>query len=228
VRVRERAVKTGLTLSEYGLEPRAGEPLAAGTEEAVYERLGLAWVPPELREDRGEVEARARAAPPPPITRGHVAGDFHCHTELSPDSTAPLEVMVDAARARGYGFLAITDHPRDLLSGGATREAMLAQRARVPALAERLGDIELLHGAELNIGRDGVLDYDDAFLAGFDVLVASVHDQLDQPGPELTRRLVRACEHPAVNVIGHPTGPLLASRPGGDVDLEPRAKHGAP
>jgi DNA polymerase (family X) len=97
----------------------------------------------------------------------------------------------------------------------------------VRALGARLGDIELLHGAELNIGRDGVLDYDDAFLDGFDVLVASVHDQLDQPGPELTRRLVRACEHPAVNVIGHPTGRLLGSRPGGDVDLEALCKAAA-
>jgi DNA polymerase (family X) len=227
VRVRERAVKAGLKLSEYGLETRAGEPLAAETEEAVYERLGLAWVPPELREDRGEVEAAARDELPSLITLGDVAGDFHCHTELSPDSTAPLEVMVDAARARGYGFLAITDHAEKLLFGGASREAMLAQRAKLRALADRLGDIELLHGAELNIGRDGALDYDDAFLDGFDVLVASVHDQLDQPGPELTRRLVRACEHPAVNVIGHPTGRLLGSRPGGDVDLEALCKAAA-
>jgi DNA polymerase (family 10) len=209
VRVRERAVKAGLKLSEYGLETRSGEPLAAETEESVYERLGLAWVPPVLREDRGEVEAAAAGDLPRLVTLGDVGGDFHCHTELSPDSTAPLEVMV-----------AITDHAEKLLFGGASREAMLAQRERVRALERRLGDIELLHGAELNIDRDGGLDYDDEFLDGFDVLVASVHEGLDQPGPELTRRLVRACEHPAVNVIGHPTGRLLGSRPGGDVDLE--------
>ena len=220
VRVRERAVKAGLKLSEYGLETRAGDPLAAETEAAVYERLGLDWVPPELREDRGEVEAAAAGTLPRLVALDEVGGDFHCHTELSPDSTAPLETMVAAARERGYRFLAITDHAEKLLFGGASREAMLAQRERVRALQRRLGDIELLHGAELNIDRDGGLDYDDEFLGGFDVLVASVHEGLDQPGPELTRRLVRACEHPAVNVIGHPTGRLLGSRPGGDVDLE--------
>jgi DNA polymerase (family 10) len=220
VRVRERAVKAGLKLSEYGLETRDGEPLAAETEEAVYRRLGLDWMPPELREDRGEVEAAAAGTLPRLVTLDQVGGDFHCHTELSPDSTAPLEVMVAAARERGYRFLAITDHAEKLLFGGASREAMLGQRERVRALRRRLGDIELLHGAELNIDRDGGLDYDDEFLDGFDVLVASVHDGLDQPGPELTRRLVRACEHPAVNVIGHPTGRLLGARPGGDVDLE--------
>jgi DNA polymerase (family 10) len=220
VRVRERAVKAGLKLSEYGLETRAGEPLAAETEEAVYRRLGLDWVPPVLREDRGEVEAAAAGTLPRLVALDDVAGDLHCHTELSPDSTAPLEVMVDAARRRGYRFLAVTDHAEKLLFGGASRQAMLDQRERLRALERRLGDIELLHGAELNIDRDGALDYDDEFLDGFDVLVASVHDGLDQPGPELTRRLVRACEHPAVNVIGHPTGRLLGSRPGGDVDLE--------
>ncbi|HEX3201367.1 MAG TPA: helix-hairpin-helix domain-containing protein, partial [Actinomycetes bacterium] len=220
VRVRERAVKAGLKLSEYGLETRAGQPLAAETEEAVYRRLGLDWVPPVLREDRGEVEAAAAGTLPRLVALDDVAGDLHCHTELSPDSTAPLEVMVDAARRRGYRFLAVTDHAEKLLFGGASRQAMLDQRERLRALERRLGDLELLHGAELNIDRDGGLDYDDDFLDGFDVLVASVHDGLDQPGPELTRRLVRACEHPAVNVIGHPTGRLLGSRPGGDVDLE--------
>ncbi|HEX6676423.1 MAG TPA: DNA polymerase/3'-5' exonuclease PolX [Actinomycetes bacterium] len=227
VRVRERAVKAGLKLSEYGLETREGEPLAAATEAEVYERLGLGWVPPLLREDRGEVEAAAAGTLPRLVTVDDVGGDFHCHTELSPDSTAPLEVMVAAARERGYRFLAITDHAEKLLFGGASREAMLAQRERVRALQRRLGDIELLHGAELNIDRDGAVDYDGDFLDGFDVLVASVHDGLDQPGPELTRRLVRACEHPAVNVIGHPTGRLLGARPGGDVDLEALCKAAA-
>jgi DNA polymerase (family 10) len=227
VRVRERAVKAGLKLSEYGLETREGEPLAAETEEAVYRRLGLDWVPPVLREDRGEVEAAASGTLPRLVTVDDVGGDLHCHTELSPDSTAPLEVMVAAARERGYRFLAITDHAERLLFGGASREAMLAQRERVRALERRLGDVELLHGAELNIDRDGAVDYDGDFLDGFDVLVASVHDGLDQPGPELTRRLVRACEHPAVNVIGHPTGRLLGARPGGDVDLEALCKAAA-
>src|SRR6266700_3570338 len=119
-----------------------------------------------------------------------VGGDFHCHTSLSPDGTAPLEVMVDAARARGYRFLAITDHAERLSLGGATRADLLAQRRRLRALTDDRGDIQLLHGAELNIGPDGSLDYDDDFLDGFDVLVASVHHQLDQPREALTSRLI--------------------------------------
>jgi DNA polymerase (family 10) len=232
VKLRERAVKRGLKLSEYGLFERAadGDPeqadtpgdgrlIVAETEAVVYQRLGLAWVPPVLREDRGEVEAAAAGRLPELVALEHVRGDCHCHTDLSGDGTAPLEAMIDAARARGYRFLAITDHAERLSIGGASRERLLAQRQRLRALERRLGDIELLHGAELNIGADGSLDYDDEFLDGFDLLVASVHDRLDAPKEQLTARLVRACEHPAVNVIGHPTGRLLGSRPAGDVDL---------
>jgi DNA polymerase (family X) len=220
VRIRERAVKAGLKLSEYGLFERGGELVVATDEAVVYDRLGMAWVPPVLREDRGEVDAARRGQLPALVTLEDVGGDFHCHTDLSPDGTAPLEAMVDAARARGYRFLAITDHGERLGLGGASRSQLLAQRERIRALERRLGDIALLHGAELNIGGDGSLDYDDEFLDGFDVLVASVHDRLDQPREALTARLVAACEHPAVNVIGHPTGRRIGSRAAGDVDLE--------
>jgi DNA polymerase (family X) len=220
VRIRERAVKAGLKLSEYGLFERGGELVVAEDEEVVYDRLGMAWVPPVLREDRGEVDAARRGQLPALVSLDDVGGDFHCHTDLSPDGTAPLEVMVDAARARGYRFLAITDHGEKLGLGGASRDQLLAQRDRIRALEQRLGDITLLHGAELNIGGDGSLDYDDEFLDGFDVLVASVHDRLDQPRELLTARLVAACEHSCVNVVGHPTGRRIGSRAAGDVDLE--------
>jgi DNA polymerase (family 10) len=220
VRIRERAVKAGLKLSEYGLFERGGELVVATDEEVVYDRLGMAFIPPVLREDRGEVDAARRGQLPALVSLADVGGDFHCHTDLSPDGTAPLEVMVDAARARGYRFLAITDHGEKLGLGGASRDQLLAQRDRIRALEQRLGDIVLLHGAELNIGGDGSLDYDDEFLDGFDVLVASVHDRLDQPRELLTARLVAACEHPAVNVVGHPTGRRIGSRAAGDVDLE--------
>ncbi len=221
VRVRELAARAGFKLSEYGLFTRDGELVVAETEEVVYERLGLAWVPPVLREDRGEVEAAARGALPQLVGLADVGGDLHCHTDLSPDGTAPLETMVDAARRRGYRFLAITDHAERLSLGGAGAGALLAQRARLRELAPPShGGFELLHGAELNIGRDGSLDFDDGFLDTFDVLVASVHDHLDQPRQELTARLVAACEHPAVNVVGHPTGRLIGSRAAGDVDVE--------
>jgi len=220
VKVRELAVKQGYKLSEYGLHTRAGDLVVARDEAVVYHRLGLAWVPPVLREDRGEVEAARDATLPNLVTLSDVGGDFHCHTNLSPDGTAPLEVMVDAARARGYRFLAITDHAERLSLGGASRAQLLAQRKRLRALEHARGDIMLLHGAELNIGPDGSLDYDDDFLDGFDVLVASVHHQLDQPREQLTARLIAACEHPAVNVIGHPTGRQLGRRAPSDVDLD--------
>src|SRR4029453_19145555 len=143
VRIRELAVKSGLKLSEYGLFERGRELVVAGEREVGY-------APPrEL---------------PALVPLPDVGGDFHCHTDLSPDGTAPLEVMVEAARARGYRFLAITDHGERLGLGGASRDQLLAQRERVRALERRLGDIALLHGAELNIGGDGSLDYDDAFL----------------------------------------------------------------
>ena len=220
VRIRELAVKAGFKLSEYGLFERGGELIVAEEEAVVYDRLGLEWVAPVLREDRGEVEAARRGELPALVAEADVGGDFHCHTNLSQDGTAPLEVMVDTARARGYRFLAITDHAERLTLGGASREQLLEQRDRLRRLERRLGDIELLHGAELNIGADGSLDYDDAFLDGFDVLVASVHDRLDQPREQLTARLLRACEHPAVNVIGHPTGRRIGTRAASDVDLE--------
>src|SRR5919197_1261421 len=220
VKVRELAVKAGLKLSEYGLFERDGELVVAEEESVVYRRLGLEWVPPELREDRGEVEAARRGAVPPLVGLADVGGDLHCHTHLSPDGTASAAVMAAAAKALGYRFLAVTDHAERLSLGGASREALLAQREHLRAVRRRVGGIELLHGAELNIGVDGSLDYDDEFLDGFDVLVASVHDRLDQPREELTARLVAACEHPAVNVIGHPTGRRIGSRAASDVDLE--------
>jgi DNA polymerase (family X) len=220
VKVRELAVKQGLKLSEYGLHTREGELVVAEDEEVVYHRLGLEWVPPVLREDRGEVEAARAGELPQLVALEDVRGDFHCHTDLSPDGTAPLATMVDAARARGYRFLAITDHAERLSFSAATRDDFLRQRRFLREVERRRGDIELLHGVELNIGADGSLDYDDDFLEGFDVLVASVHDRLDGSRAELTARLTRACEHPAVNVIGHPTGRLLGRRSASDVDIE--------
>jgi DNA polymerase (family X) len=220
VKVREQAVKDGFKLSEYGLHTRAGELVVAEEEAVVYQRLGLQWVPPVLREDRGEVEAARAGELPRLVALEDVGGDFHCHTDLSPDGTAPLRVMVDAARARGYRFLAITDHAERLSFAAASRDDFLLQRRVLRELERRLGDIRLLQGLELNIGADGSLDYDDEFLGGFDVLVASVHDHFDLPVEQQTERLVRACEHPAVNVIGHPTGRLLGKRPAYDVDLE--------
>src|SRR6266540_172908 len=160
VKIRELAIKQGFKLSEYGLHTREGELVVAEEETVVYQRLGLEWVPPVLREDRGEVEAARAGELPRLVQLSDVGGDFHCHTDMSPDGTAPLLTMVEAARARGYRFLAITDHAERLSFSAATREDFLRQRRALRELERRLGDIRLLHGLELNIGADGSPDYD--------------------------------------------------------------------
>ncbi|MCI3271362.1 DNA polymerase/3'-5' exonuclease PolX [Streptomyces cylindrosporus] len=226
IRTRERAVHQKLKLSEYGLfDVESGDKIVSETEEEVYERLGLPWIPPALREDRGEIEAGLRGALPDLVTEADLRGDLHTHTDLT-DGLAPLEEMAEAAAARGYAYYAITDHAPDLAMQRMTDERMLAQRARVRELdgtyptRGRRGGLRLLHGTELNIGPDGRVDWPDEFLAGFDLCVASVHSHFNQGREALTRRLVRACENPYVNIIGHPTTRLIGRRPGIDADLD--------
>ncbi|WP_217548202.1 DNA polymerase/3'-5' exonuclease PolX [Streptomyces sp. GbtcB6] len=226
IRTREIAVHQKLKLSEYGLfDVESGERIVSGTEEEVYARLGLPWIPPTLREDRGEIEAGQRDELPGLVTEADLRGDLHTHTDLT-DGLAPLEEMAEAAAARGYAYYAITDHAPDLVMQRMTDERMLAQRERVRELdgtypvKGRRGGLRLLHGTELNIGPEGEVDWPDDFLAGFDLCVASVHSHFNQSREALTRRLVRACENPYVNVIGHPTTRLIGKRPGIDADLD--------
>ena len=226
IRTRERAVHHKLKLSEYGLfDVETGEKIVSRTEEEVYARLGLPWIPPTLREDRGEIEAGLRHELPALVTESDLHGDLHTHTDLT-DGLAPLEEMVEAAAERGYAYYAITDHAPDMAMQRMTDERMLAQRARVRELygtyptRGRRGGLRLLHGTELNIGPDGSVEWGDDFLAGFDLCVASVHSHFNQDRDALTRRLVRACENPYVNIIGHPTTRILGKRPGLDADLD--------
>ncbi|MFF4905998.1 DNA polymerase/3'-5' exonuclease PolX [Streptomyces sp. NPDC001260] len=220
IRTRERAVHQGLKLSEYGLfDAETGERIVSETEDAVYARLGLPWIPPTLREDRGEIEAGLRDELPDLVTEADLRGDLHSHTDLT-DGLAPLEEMAAAAAARGYAYYAITDHGPDMAMQRMTDERMLAQRERVRALDRAHGGMRLLHGAELNIGPDGEVDWPADFLAGFDLCVASVHSHFNQDPDALTRRLVRACENPYVDIIGHPTTRLIGRRPGIDADLD--------
>ncbi len=219
VHLRRIAQRQGLKLSEYGLERLAdGTTVAGASEEEVYESLGLAWVPPTLREDRGEVEAARARALPRLVEVSDIRGDLHTHTTLT-DGLATLEEMVEAARRRGYRYLAVTDHAPMLRMMRMTTEKMLAQRAQVRALQVR-GGPALLHGSELNIQPDGSLDWDDETLAGFDVLVACVHSHFTMGRAEMTARLLRAIEHPAVNVIGHPTSRSIGRRPPIDFDAD--------
>jgi len=216
VAVRQIAIRKKLRLSEYGLfEVETGELIVSRTEEEVYARLGLAWIPPPMREDHGEIEAAARGEIPRLVRQNDLKGDLHTHTDLT-DGVASLEDMVAAAVRRGYEYYAITDHAPNLVMQRMTDEKMLAQRDRVRALDAGL---ELLHGTELNIGPDGSVDWDADFLAGFDLCVASVHSHFDQPRAEMTRRFIAACENPWVNIIGHPTTRRIGRRPPVDVDF---------
>jgi DNA polymerase (family 10) len=220
IRTREIAVRLGLKLSEYGLfDAQTGELIESETEEEVYRRLGLPWIPPPMREDRGEIEAAQRGELPDVVTGSDLRGDLHTHTDLT-DGVASLEAMVEAAARLGYAYYAITDHAPNLFMQRMSDEKMLAQRAEVRALADRYPRMTLLHGTELNIDPDGDVDWPPEFLAGFDLCVASVHSHFTQPRPAMTRRLVRACENPQVNIIGHPTARMIGRRPAVDVDLD--------
>ncbi|GGT73060.1 DNA polymerase/3'-5' exonuclease PolX [Streptomyces lateritius] len=220
IRTRELAVRHGLKLSEYGLfDAESGESITSETEEAIYERLGLPWIPPTLREDRGEIAAGLRGELPELVTEKDIRGDLHTHTDLT-DGLAPLEDMIAAAAARGYAYYAVTDHAPNLYMQRMTDEKILAQRERVRALDGAHREMRLLHGTELNIGPDGSLDWPDEFLADFDICVASVHSHFNQSRRELTRRLIRACENPYVAVIGHPTTRRIGKRPGIDADFD--------
>ena len=216
VAVRQIAVRAKLKLSEYGLfDAETNELIVSRTEEEVYERLGLAWVPPAMREDHGEIQLAAQGRIPRLVRVDDLRGDLHTHTDLT-DGVASLETMADAARRRGYEYYAITDHAPDLIMQRMTDEKMLAQREQVRALEAGL---VLLHGTELNIGPDGSVDWDADFLAGFDICVASVHSHFEQSRAKMTRRFVAACENPHVNVIGHPTTRRIGRRPPADVDF---------
>ncbi|MFD4970391.1 DNA polymerase/3'-5' exonuclease PolX [Streptomyces sp. NPDC058424] len=220
IRTRTIAVHLGLKLSEYGLfDAENGERVASRSEDEVYARLGLPWIPPTLREDRGEIEAGLRGELPEVVTEDDVRGDLHTHTDLT-DGLAPLEEMVAAAADRGYAYYAVTDHAPGLAMQRMTEEKVLAQRERVRSLDGRHHGMRLLHGTELNIGPDGDVDWPDEFLAGFDICVASVHSHFGLDREAMTRRLVRACENPHVHVIGHPTTRLIGRRPGIDADLD--------
>jgi DNA polymerase (family 10) len=224
VRIREIAVRQKLKLSEYGLfDAVSGELIVSRTEEEVYHRLGLSWVPPALREDTGEVQAALRGELPVVVTDADIRGDLHTHTSLT-DGVASLADMVATARARGYAYYAVTDHAPNLFMQRMTSEKMLAQREQVRQLDARLAadgaaPMDLLHGTELNIAPDGTVDWPADFLDGFDICVASVHSHFDQSRQDMTRRFVAACENPHVNIIGHPTARLIGRRPPVDVNF---------
>jgi DNA polymerase (family 10) len=219
IRIRERAVRRGLLVNEYGVERReTGERLASRTEADVYAALDLQFIPAPLREDTGEVEAAGEGRLPQVVSLADIRGDLHGHSGWSGDGKATLEDIVTAAAARGHQYFAVTDHAEGLPINGLSRERFRERRRAIAELSERAG-IRILDGAELNIGIDGSVDFDLEFLLEFDFCVASVHTLMNRPEPEQTARILAALRHPAVNVIGHPTGRKIARRPGYPVDL---------
>ncbi|MCX4756369.1 DNA polymerase/3'-5' exonuclease PolX [Kitasatospora purpeofusca] len=220
IKLRTMAVRAGLKLSEYGLfDAEGGEKIVSASEEEVYAALGLPWIAPPLREDRGEIEAALRGELPELVAETDLRGDLHTHTDLT-DGLATLEEMIDTAAARGYAYYAVTDHAPDLVMQRMTDEKMLAQREQLRELAERHRRMRLLHGTELNIGPDGTVDWSAEFLSGFDVCVASVHSHFGADRDAQTRRLIRACENPHVHIIGHLTTRRIGRRGPIDVDLD--------
>ncbi len=221
IKLRQRAIERGLLLNEYGLsETDGGKVIASKTEEEIYRALDLPWIPEVLREDQGEVEAALAGALPESIALDDMLGDLHVHTSLSGDGRSPLEGMLETARARGYRYLAVTDHAENLAINGVPREKLLAQREELRRVQERFPEMRLYHGCELNIGPDGSLDYDQDFRMSFDWCVAAVHSHFELPPAEQTKRLLAAIANPAVSVIGHLSGRRIGSRPGIEFDID--------
>ena len=213
VALRESAVRRGLHISEYGiLDDESGETLRCASEEAVYGRLGLPWIPPELREGRGELEAARENALPQLIELEDLKGDLHMHTTAS-DGLQTAEEMAVAARERGLRYIAITDHSASHGFGNDVSPAELEARIdEIHALNERLEGIEVLIGTESNILTDGSLDYPDKLVERLDWVIASVHTSFRMRSKEMTDRMIAAIEHPLVDAIGHPTGRKIEKR----------------
>jgi DNA polymerase (family X) len=221
VALRESAVRRGLHVSEYGiLDDATGDTLRCATEEEVYTALGLEWIPPELREGRGELEAAAAGGLPDLIERGDLRGDLHSHTTTS-DGTETAETMAEAARELGLEYLAITDHSATHGFGDhVTADQLRARIEEIRALNERIDGIELLIGTESNITTEGAPDYPDDVLAELDWVVASIHTSFGMDVRRMTDRLVAAIEHPLVDAVGHPTGRKIEKRPPYELDMD--------
>src|SRR4051812_26053327 len=220
VQLREAMVKRGLHISEYGvLDDETGETTRCATEEGVYERLGLPWIPPELREGRGELEAALKSTLPTLIELGDLRGDLHCHTTLS-DGRNTLEEMVAGARKRGFEYVAITDHSASHGFGNhVTPQALEARIEEIAELNARLDDLTVLAGSEVNILPDGTLDYPDELLARLDWVIASVHTSFGMDEDAMTERVVAAISSPWVDALGHPTGRKIETRPAYAIDM---------
>ncbi len=223
IRVRALAQQQGFSLNEYGITPAEGELIPFATEEALYARLGLAWIPPELREDRGEIEAAAQGANrlPKLVTAKDMRGDLQMHTTWS-DGETDVVGMAQAALSLGYEYILITDHSRSLgIANGLTPERLIAQRKEIDGVNKELaGRFRVLQGVECEVLSDGALDLPDEALAACDLVQASVHTSLSQPRERITARALRAIGNPNVHILGHPSGRQINAREPADYDWE--------
>jgi DNA polymerase (family 10) len=221
IRIREMAQKKGLKISEYGVfKESTGRRVAGKTEEEVYAAVGLPWIPPELREDAGEIEAALKRRLPELVEERDIRGDLHDHTHAS-DGHHSIEALVEKARERGYQYIVVSDHSRSAtIARGLSIQALRAHVKKIRAAQKRFRDITILAGSECDILADGTMDYPDDVLAELDIVLAAVHARFKQPRAEMTRRICRALENPYVNILAHPTGRLLGERDPYDVDLD--------
>lgn len=220
IRLREMAVKQGLKINEYGIFRETDDKKLGGEkEDDVYRLLGLPFIPPELREDTGEIEAAMEDRLPRLIEEKDLRGDLHVHTRWS-DGSHSLEELVKAARQKGYEYIAITDHTKGLgIAKGLNEEALLNEMKEIRALNSRLEGFKLLTGAEVDIRSDGSLDMPDEVLKKLDIVVASIHSGFRQDKAKLTDRLIAAIRNPHVSVIAHPTGRLIGEREAYEIDM---------
>ena len=219
IALRGLAAHRGWKLNEYGLF--SGKRRIAGlTEEEIYKKLGLSFIPPELREDRGEIALAAADKLPRLVTPTDIRGDLHVHSDWT-DGTAPIEAMAEAAQARGYEYIALTDHSRRVAMAHGLDPARLSRQGReIDRLNAHLHGLTILKGIEVDILKDGSLDLPDASLAKLDVVVASIHSYFDLPPEVQTDRMIRAMRNPHVSIIGHPTGRLIGEREPYEIDME--------
>lgn len=230
VAVRKRAVSMGLRLSEYGVfevdedadesDPMSGKRIAGATEEGVYEAMGLAWIPPELREDRGEVAAAEAGTLPSLIGLEDIKGDLQMHSTWS-DGKNSIEEMLEACVAKGYEYFALTDHSKALaMTGGLDAKRLQEQWVEIDEVAARHPEIRFLKSQEVDILADGTLDQDDDMLEQLDIVVISVHSRFDMPQADQTKRIITAMAHPSATILAHPTGRLINVRDPMEFDVD--------
>jgi DNA polymerase (family 10) len=221
IRLREMAVKKGLKINEYGIFREEDNKKLGGKEESdIYKILGLQYVPPEMREDTGEIEAAMHNALPKLIELKDIKGDLHVHTKES-DGNHTLEELVDGARAKGYEYIAITDHSKGLgIANGLNEERVMEEKKEIDALNKKLKGFKILFGIEVDIKSDNKMDFANPVLSEMDIVVASIHSGFKQSREQLTQRIVSAMKNPYVSVIAHPTGRLIGERDPYEIDMD--------